>query len=94
LVAIGAKLASSPADLGDPVETNMASLPTPAIVQAVATGEGGVIQGKRVKRFVDLSTTGSRVAAQMATALAKKNIAQIDSPVSGGVAGAVKARSP
>lgn len=90
LVAIGAKLASSPADLGDQVETIMASLPTPAIVQAVATGEGGVIQGKQVKRFVDLSTTGSRVAAQMAAALAKKNIAQIDLPVSGGVAGAVK----
>ena len=56
----------------------------------MATGEGGVIHGKRVKRFVDLSTTGSRVAAEISAALAKKNIVQIDSPVSGGVGGANK----
>lgn len=90
LVALGAKLASSPADVADRVETVMASLPEPHIVTKVATGEGGVIHGKRVKRFVDLSTTGSRIAVEIAAALAKKNIAQIDSPVSGGVSGAVK----
>ncbi len=90
LVALGAKLAASPADVADRVETVMASLPEPSIVAKVATGEGGVIYGKRVKRFIDLSTTGSRVAKEIAAALAKKNIVQIDSPVSGGVAGAVK----
>jgi 3-hydroxyisobutyrate dehydrogenase-like beta-hydroxyacid dehydrogenase len=90
LVALGAKLASSPADVADQAETVMASLPEPHIVLKVATGEGGIIQGKRVKRFIDLSTTGSGVAAEVAAALAKKNIAQIDSPVSGGVAGAIK----
>jgi 3-hydroxyisobutyrate dehydrogenase-like beta-hydroxyacid dehydrogenase len=90
LVALGAQVASSPADVADRVETVLASLPEPAIVAKVATGEGGVIQGKRIKRFVDLSTTGSRVAGEIAAALAKKNIAQVDSPVSGGVAGAVK----
>jgi 3-hydroxyisobutyrate dehydrogenase-like beta-hydroxyacid dehydrogenase len=90
LVALGAQLASSPADVADRVETVMASLPEPAIVAKVATGAGGVIEGKRIKRFVDLSTTGSRVAAEIAAALAKKNIVQIDSPVSGGVTGANK----
>ena len=88
LVALGAKVASSPADVADRVETVMASLPSLQISQKVALGEGGVIHGKRVKRFVDLSTTGSRVAAEIAAALAKKNIVQIDSPVSGGVGGA------
>lgn len=90
LVALGAQLASSPADVADRVETVMASLPEPHIVAKVATGAGGVIEGKRVKRFIDLSTTGSRVATEIAATLAKKNIAQIDSPVSGGVAGAIK----
>lgn len=90
LLALGALLASSPADVADRVETVMASLPEPTIVAKVATGEGGVIHGKRVKRFVDLSTTGARVAAEVAAALAANNIAQIDCPVSGGVAGAVK----
>ena len=46
--------------------------------------------GKRIKRFVDLSTTGSRVAAEIFPALAKKNIVQIDCPVRGGVGGATK----
>ena len=90
LVALGAKLASSPADVADRVETVMASLPTPQIVAKVATGEGGVIQGKKVKRFIDLSTTGSRVAIEISATLAKKKIVQIDSPVSGGVGGAKK----
>jgi 3-hydroxyisobutyrate dehydrogenase-like beta-hydroxyacid dehydrogenase len=49
-----------------------------------------VIHGKCIKRLVDLSTTGSRVAAEIFHALAKKNIVQIDSPVSGGVGGASK----
>ena len=90
LVAMGAQLASSPADVADRVETVMASLPSLQISEKVATGEGGVIHGKRIKRFIDLSTTGSSVAAKIAAALVKKNIVQIDSPVSGGVGGARK----
>jgi 3-hydroxyisobutyrate dehydrogenase-like beta-hydroxyacid dehydrogenase len=90
LVALGAQLASSPADVADRVETVMASLPSLQISEKVATGEGGVIHGKRIKRFIDLSTTGSSVAAKIAATLAKKNIVQIDSPVSGGVGGANK----
>jgi 3-hydroxyisobutyrate dehydrogenase-like beta-hydroxyacid dehydrogenase len=49
-----------------------------------------IAKGKRVRRFVDLSTTGSQVAVANAAALARSNIVQLDSPVSGGVAGAVK----
>jgi 3-hydroxyisobutyrate dehydrogenase-like beta-hydroxyacid dehydrogenase len=90
LVALGAQLASSPADVADRVETVMASLPSLQISEKVAIGEGGVIQGKRIKRFIDLSTTGATVAAKIAAVLAKKNIVQIDCPVSGGVGGASK----
>ncbi len=90
LVALGARHASSPQDVADRVETVMASLPEPRIVTKVATGEGGVIHGKRVKRFIDLSTTGSRAAIEVAAVLAKNKIVQIDAPVSGGVGGAVK----
>jgi len=90
LVALGAQLASSPADVADRVETVMASLPSLQISEKVALGEGGVIQGKRIKRFIDLSTTGATVAAKIAAGLGKKNIVQIDCPVSGGVGGATK----
>jgi 3-hydroxyisobutyrate dehydrogenase-like beta-hydroxyacid dehydrogenase len=68
----------------------MASLPTPDIVLNVATGPSGVIEGKRVRRFVDLSTTGAVTAQRIFDLLAPRNIVQIDSPVSGGVRGAEK----
>jgi 3-hydroxyisobutyrate dehydrogenase-like beta-hydroxyacid dehydrogenase len=47
-----------------------------------------VANGKAVKTFVDLSTTGPRVAAEIAEALAARKIAALDAPVSGGVRGA------
>ena len=68
----------------------MASLPSLQASLDVATGAGGVIEGKRVKRFVDLSTVGSQMAVKIHDLLAGKNIVQIDSPVSGGVGGAEK----
>jgi hypothetical protein len=90
LTALGARAAASPRAIADEVETVMASLPTPDIVLAVATGPDGVIEGKRVRRFVDLSTTGAVMAKRIFAALAAKNIVQIDCPVSGGVTGAAK----
>src|SRR6478609_4091529 len=74
LTALGAIAAKSPRDVADQVETVMASLPTPDIVFAVAAGKDGVIEGKKVKRFLDLSTTGARMAVKVAEALAAKNI--------------------
>ncbi|MBR1207542.1 MULTISPECIES: NAD(P)-dependent oxidoreductase [unclassified Bradyrhizobium] len=90
LVARGAATATSPKDIADRVETVMASLPSLQASLEVATGAGGVIEGKRVKRFIDLSTVGSQMAVKIHDLLAKKNIVQIDSPVSGGVSGAEK----
>jgi 3-hydroxyisobutyrate dehydrogenase-like beta-hydroxyacid dehydrogenase len=90
LVAMGAQAAASPKDVADRTETVMASLPSLQISLDVATGKGGVIEGKRVKRLVDLSTTGSQMAVRIHGLLAKKDIVQIDSPVSGGVGGAEK----
>jgi 3-hydroxyisobutyrate dehydrogenase-like beta-hydroxyacid dehydrogenase len=90
LTALGAVAARSPAEVADAAETVMASLPTPDIVLAVATGPRGVIEGKRVRRFVDLSTPGAVMAQRIFAQLAARNIVQIDSPVSGGVSGAEK----
>jgi 3-hydroxyisobutyrate dehydrogenase-like beta-hydroxyacid dehydrogenase len=90
LVAMGAKAASSPKDVADRVETVMASLPSLQASLEVATGTNGVIEGKRVRRFVDLSTVGSQMAVRIHDLLKKRDIVQIDSPVSGGVGGAEK----
>jgi len=90
LVAMGAQAASSPKDVADRVETVLASLPSLAASLEVATGDGGVISGSRVRRFVDLSTVGSHMAVRIHDLLAKRDIVQLDSPVSGGVGGAEK----
>jgi 3-hydroxyisobutyrate dehydrogenase-like beta-hydroxyacid dehydrogenase len=90
LVALGAAAASSPKDVADRAETVLASLPSLQASLEVATGAGGVIEGKRIKRFVDLSTVGSQMAVRIHDILAKRNIVQIDCPVSGGVGGAEK----
>src|SRR6202790_4682036 len=90
LVALGAQAASSPKDVADRAETVLASLPALQASLEVATGAGGVIEGKRAKRFVDLSTVGSHMAVRIHDLLAKRNIVQLDCPVSGGVGGAEK----
>lgn len=90
LAALGAESASSPRDVADRADTVLASLPSLDASLNVATGKDGVIAGKRVKRFVDLSTIGSHMAVQIHDLLATRNIAQLDSPVSGGVGGAEK----
>jgi 3-hydroxyisobutyrate dehydrogenase-like beta-hydroxyacid dehydrogenase len=90
LVALGAQAATSPKDVADRVETVLVSLPSLQASLDVATGSGGVIEGQKVKRFVDLSTVGSHMAVRIHDLLAKKNIVQLDCPVSGGVGGAEK----
>jgi 3-hydroxyisobutyrate dehydrogenase-like beta-hydroxyacid dehydrogenase len=89
-VALGAMAAASPKDVADRCETVMASLPSLQASLEVATGKGGVIEGKKVKRFVDLSTVGSQMAVKIHGLLKQANIVQVDSPVSGGVPGAEK----
>jgi len=90
VVALGARAASSVKEVADRAETVMASLPSPAASLEVATGAGGLIEGSRVRRYVDLSTVGSQTAVQIHHLLAERGIVAIDSPVSGGVGGAVK----
>jgi 3-hydroxyisobutyrate dehydrogenase-like beta-hydroxyacid dehydrogenase len=90
VVALGAQGASSTKEVADRAETVLASLPTPAAARQVAIGPEGVIEGSRVKRYVDLSTVGSQTAVQIHDQLRERNIVAIDSPVSGGTGGAEK----
>ncbi|KQY99471.1 oxidoreductase [Pseudolabrys sp. Root1462] len=90
LVARGAKLAKSPAEVASASEIVFLSLPTPPIVQAVVLGPNGVNQGNAVKTVIDLSTTGPSAAKIIAQALGERQVAWIDAPVSGGVPGAEK----
>lgn len=80
--------AASPAAVASEAELVFCSLPTPAIVREVVTGEGGIVHGTRPRIVVDLSTTGPTMARLLSTELAGRGIAWVDAPVSGGIAGA------
>jgi len=88
LLDAGAQAAHSPAEVASQAEIVLASLPTPPVVQAVALGPNGIIEGTRVKIFIDTSTTGASYEKRVAQGLAAKKIAQVDAPVSGGLKGA------
>ncbi len=90
LVARGAKAAKSPAEVASASEIVLMSLPTPPVVQTVALGENGLVHGSAIRTAIDLSTTGPGVAKVVAEGLAPRQVAWVDSPVSGGIAGAAK----
>jgi 3-hydroxyisobutyrate dehydrogenase-like beta-hydroxyacid dehydrogenase len=89
LVGEGVEAAGSPAEVAGRAEIVLVSLPTPEVVRAVALGPQGLIRGGALRTYVDLSTSGQAVAAEVAAALAERGIATLDAPVSGGVRGAV-----
>ena len=86
----GAGKADSSRAVADAADIVFFSLPEPDDVRGEAIDEDGVIAGCRAKILVDLSTTGRQMTIAVADALARKGIAMIDAPVSGGIAGAVK----
>jgi len=87
-VAAGAVAAPSARAVADAAEVVFVSLPTPDVVLEVACGDGGLAGGGAMRTYVDLSTTGAVVAAEVAAKLASQGIDVLDAPVSGGVAGA------
>jgi 3-hydroxyisobutyrate dehydrogenase-like beta-hydroxyacid dehydrogenase len=84
----GAVVASSAEDVASKTAVVFMSLPTPPVVQAVSVGERGILRGSQVRTLIDLSTTGPSVAGAIALAAADRQVAWVDSPVSGGIAGA------
>ena len=87
-VTLGAVAMPSPAAVADAAPVVFVSLPTPDVVRQVALGAGGLAEGGAMKIYADLSTTGAQVAQEVAAGLAARNVAVLDAPVSGGVAGA------
>jgi 3-hydroxyisobutyrate dehydrogenase-like beta-hydroxyacid dehydrogenase len=84
-VARGALACPSAAAVADAAATVLVSLPTPDVVHEVAHE---LLAGGAMRAYVDLSTTGPAMAAQVAATLRERGVACLDAPVSGGVAGA------
>ena len=89
VLSLGATWASSPREAAEDSEVIFTSLPTPQVVEEVASGEGGVLSGAgRGSALFDLSTTDPTTIQRIATRAESSGIQVLDAPVSGGTAGA------
>ncbi len=89
LLEAGAGWADTPAELAAASDIVLTSLPGPREVEAVALGEGGVLEGMRPGGvYIDLSTSSPTLIRRIATEFADKGVQVLDAPVSGGPVGA------
>jgi len=85
----GAIWADSPKAVAEQCDLVFTSLPTPADVRKVGTGENGLIEGfKKGSAWFDLSTNAVDVVRDLHGIFAEKGIGFLDAPVSGGPSGA------
>ncbi len=90
LVAMGAKLAESPAAIATGSEIIITMLPDTPEVESVLFGKDSVYEGLSAgKIVVDMSTISPEATAQFAARLREKQCELLDAPVSGGENGAI-----
>lgn len=93
LVAKGAASAVSPRAAAEGADAVMFSLPTPAILHAAVAGADGVLGAvKKGGVLIDFSTVDPETTKELAKAAAQQGVEFLDSPVSGGVAGAANGK--
>ncbi len=89
IISLGATWANSPREAAEGADVIFTSLPTPQVVEQVASGEGGILSGaKRGAAYFDLSTTDPTTIARIAARAESSGIHVLDAPVSGGTTGA------
>ena len=92
-LADGATWAESPRAVAQAVDLVFTSLPTPADVEKVGTGEDGLLSGfRKGAAWFDLSTNAVSVVRALHAQLAEHGVEFLDAPVSGGPRGASSGR--
>jgi 3-hydroxyisobutyrate dehydrogenase len=92
-LANGATWAESPRAVAEAVDIVFTSLPTPADVEKVGTGEDGLLSGfRKGAAWFDLSTNAVSVVRALHAQLAEHGVEFLDAPVSGGPRGANSGR--
>lgn len=85
----GAKTAATPCEVAERCDVVLISLPNAKIVEAVMTGEDGLLAGAHKGQiFIDLSSVTPEHTRRMAKLAESKGVEYMDAPISGGVAGA------
>ncbi len=91
LVAAGAQLAASPAEVAARSDIVISCVSDTPDVEAVLFGPQGAIEGARAGMLmIDMSTISPQGAQQFAARLGERGIGFLDAPVSGGSEGAAR----
>ena len=78
----------SPAAVADHASCVFTCLPSAGVSETVALGPEGVLAGRSVRVYAEMSTIGRQAVRRIANGLRSRGIAMVDAPVSGGPAGA------
>ena len=91
MLEFGAERGASPADVAARSEIVVSSLPNPAIVEAVALGEDGIIHGAKAGTvYIDMSSIEPNTTRRVGEALAARGVEMLDVPVGKGPPAAAK----
>jgi len=91
--AAGATWAATAREVTATSEVVFTCLPTIAAIEAVALGPDGILEGIRPgQAYFDLSTSSPELVRRLHERFASKGAHMLDAPVSGGAAGARRAR--
>jgi 3-hydroxyisobutyrate dehydrogenase-like beta-hydroxyacid dehydrogenase len=85
VVACGARAMCSAREVADEASIVLLCLPSLRAIREVIFGVSGAAGGASVRVVVDFSTTGADFAREMAEALKARDIALLDSPITGNV---------
>jgi 4-hydroxybutyrate dehydrogenase/sulfolactaldehyde 3-reductase len=87
----GAERGSSPADVAARSDVVITSLATPRIVEAVALGDAGIVEGAKAGSiYIDMSSIEPETTRRVGAALAAKGVHMLDVPVGKGPPAAAK----
>jgi len=93
LVADGARWVDSPREVAAACKLVFMALPSPDVVESVATGPDGLIEGLAAGSVVfDLSTNSPSVVRRLEEIFRAKGVDFLDAPVSGGPRGAASGK--
>lgn len=85
VLEFGAERAASPKAVAEAADVVISSLPNPAIVEAVALGEDGIVHGVRAGSiYIDMSSIEPVTTRKVGAALAEKGAQMLDVPVGKG----------
>jgi len=92
MVSKGAKGANSPKEVAENSDIIVTMLPDTAVVEEVALGSNGMLEGMSSGSvMIDMSTISPSGAKRIASKLVDKGMEMLDAPVSGGDVGAAEA---